>query len=214
MKKILYLSLLIFTLGLFAAGCQNDGTAQKEPSEIRKQHLKKENRRKAKQNRQGRQKNQQKAKRKKAKPQKKLKEQNTPQSAALPPISQLKKSEKNTHAFIKTINGKNAAKDKQPFRITENKITIKGMAIDKPRKTAAAGVYVKIGDQFFKTDYGQPQRAYSERAKNPKYLKSGFTVVIPKNKIKNGDYDVSLCVVSSDKKNYYEMAKKVKVKIR
>ncbi len=199
MKKILYLFLVIFTLALFAVSCQSD--KQNTPSELRQNQLKKANQKK-------KQKNQRKAKQKKTNQQKKAK------PAGLPLISQLQKSEKQTHAFIKRINDKNPVIDKPPFRLTENTITIKGMAIDKPRRTAAAGVYVKIGDQFFKTDYGQSQRAYAERAKNPKYLKSAFTVTIPKHKIKQGDYDVSLCVVSSDKKKYYETAKKVKVEIR
>lgn len=210
MKRILHLLFIILTLSLFATSCQSDKPTN-EVSEIRKKQIEKTNKKKANQKKLTQR---QKANQKKLNQRKKANQKKAKSTAALPPISQLKKSEKNTHAFIKTINDKNAAKDKQPFRITENKITIKGMAIDKPRKTAAAGVYVKIGDQFFKTDYGQPQRAYAERAKNMKYLKSGFTLTIPKNKIENGDYDVSLYVVSSDKKNYYETAKKVKVKIR
>lgn len=196
MKRILYLLLTIFTLGLFATSCQNDKPAQKPKSELRKkQQQKKANQRKANQK-------------------KKRKNQKRAKPAALPPISKLKKSTKQTQAVIRTINDKNPGKDKQPFRITEKTITVKGVAVDTPRKTAAAGVYVKIGKQFFKTNYGQPQKAFADRAKNPKYLKSGFTVKIPKAKIKQGDYDVSLYVVSSDRKTYYEIAKTVKVKIR
>jgi len=200
MKRILYLSLVIFTLSLFTTSCQNDKPAQNPKPELRKKQQQRKANQKKKQNQ------------KKANQQKKTKPALKPKR--LPKISQLKKANIQTQAAIKTINENKVAKGKQPFRLTGKNIVIKGMAIDKPRKTAAAGVYVKIGNQFFETNYGQNQRAFADRSKNPKYLKSGFTITIPKAKIKNGDYDVSLCVVSSDRKTYYETEKKVKVKIR
>jgi len=191
MKNLLPLLFIIFTISVFT-NCQSDSqTAKKNKTEQRKNANKKKkpNQRKAN-----------KKKRVKSKP--------------LPPITKLKKSTKQTQASISKISGNIVAKDKQPFRITEDKIIIRGMAIDRPRKTAAAGVYVKIGEQYFRANYGQPSKKFANKAKNPKYRRAAFTANIPKRKIKNGDYEVSLCVVSSDRKTYYEQKKKVKIKIR
>ena len=131
----------------------------------------------------------------------------------LPPIGKLKKSQKKTRAYIYNISDKSVTKDKQPFRITDD-IVVKGIGIDQPRKTVAEGVYVKIGKQYFKADYGKPSKDFATKAKNPKYAKAGFVVTIPKGKIKKGDYEVGVCVVSSDRKTYYEQEKKVSIKVR
>jgi|GEM_PF-1171658 len=191
MKNLLPLLFIIFTISVFT-NCQSDSqTAKKNKTEQRK-----------------------KANKKKKPNQKQANKKKNTKPKPLPPIAKLKKSDKQTRGSIYNINGSNTAKGKQPFRITDKNITIKGRAIDKPRKTAAAGVYVKIGKQYFKANYGQPSKAFADNTKNPKYNKVAFTANIPKSKIKNGDYEVSLCVVSSDRKTYYEQKETIKIKIR
>jgi len=137
-----------------------------------------------------------------------------PKPKPLPAINKLKKSEKSTNASIHFINGTNIRKNEDPTRITNEFIEIKGVAIDRPRKGTAAGVYLKINDQYFKAKYGQKHQAFVRKFKNKKYLKSGFFAKIPKNKFKKGDYDITILVVSNNRNNYYEVKKKTKIKIR
>ena len=192
MKNLLPLLFIIFSISLFTS-CQNDkSTTTKKP--------KTEQRKKANQN-------------KKKKPTKKQANKNT-KPKPLPPLSKLKKSDKKTHALIKNINDKSLFKTKQPIRITEDEIKIKGVAIDSHKQATAAGVYLKIGNQTFKAKYGLPDKEIVKNKKKKKYLKSGFTLNIPKTKIKNGDYDINIYVVSSDRKTYFESKQNVKIKIR
>lgn len=190
-KNLLPLLIIIFSISIYTS-CQNDSASTKK--------TKTEQRKKLNKAKKANKKNANKKKNAKPKP--------------LPPISKLKKSDKQTRATIHEVNGNKAAKDKQPFRLTDKNILVKGIAIDRPRKNPAAGVYVKIGEQYFKANYGKPSKILAEQTKNPRYSKAGFSVNIPKTKIKNGDYEVSLCVVSSDRKTYYEQKEKVKIKVR
>jgi len=149
---------------------------------------------------------QQQIKKKKAPQKKKIK--------PLPTIDRLKKSERGTNGSIHFINGIDIRKTKEVPRITDEFIEIKGVAIDRPAKKTAAGVYLKIGDQFFKTRYGRKNRALSRKLKSKKYDNAGFSVKIPKSKLKEGDYDIGVFVVSRSRKSYYQLKKETKIKIR
>lgn len=59
-----------------------------------------------------------------------------------------------------------------------------------------------------------PANHLQKELKIPNIKKVGFIANIPKDKIKKGDYEVSLYVVSSDRKSYYETDDKIKIKIR
>jgi len=193
MKNLLPLLIIIFTISVFTS-CQNDSPSTKKSKTEQRKKLNKVK----------------KADKKKVNKKKNTKAKPKP----LPPISKLEKSDKQTRVIIQNVSGKNIAKDKQPFRLTEDKITVRGIAVDTPRKTAAVGVYVKIGDQYFKANYGKPSKDFANRTKNPKYGKAGFVATIPKDKIKRGDYELSVCVVSSNRKTYYEQKDKIKIKVR
>lgn len=202
MKRIIPL-LIIFVVGLCFTACQNDPKTAEKPKVVQKKNQKKKNQQKKNQKKKQQKKNQQK------------KPADTAKAKALPPISKLKKSDKVTTARIRMINDQKIKSDmKTPPRITDDVLKIAGVAIDKPQKTAAAGVYLKIGEKFYKTNYGQPNKAIVKSLKNPKYLKSNFRIQIPTAGIKKGNYDVGIFVVSSDRKTYYEVKDKVAIKIR
>lgn len=137
-----------------------------------------------------------------------------PKAKPLPRIGKLKKSGKITNAAIQFVNGTDVRKVKDPVRITDEFIEIKGAAIDRPMKQTAAGVYLKINDQYFKARYGQKNPTLVRALKNKDYIRSGFSAKIAKSKFEKGDYDVTVLVVSSNRKVYYEVKKKTKIKIR
>lgn len=132
---------------------------------------------------------------------------------ALQPIDKLKKSERQTRAMIKRINDEPVLEAKQSLEITDDMIEITGIAIDSHERNLAVGVYIKIDDQLFEAKYGIPDEGIVKHTKEKKYYKSGFFVEIPKNKLKKGKCDISLLVISSDRKTYYEQKKKVSIKV-
>jgi len=147
-------------------------------------------------------------KKKKAKPAK----QSTTKS--LPPISKLKKTDRNTYGRINSINGMNVDKTQQPIPIKGKKLLIKGVASDRISEDCAAGAYVKIGGRFFQSQYGQPSQQTVKKLKDKKYLKSGFIARIPTTKLKKGVHDVSLFIVAKNRKIYYEQEKIVKIVVK
>jgi len=184
-RNTIIIPLIIVFLGLFATGCGNSTPDEKQQKKAPNQTVKKDEEQKKK------------AKRK-----------------PLPRIGKLKKSGKITNAAIQFVNGTDVRKAKDPVRITDEFIEIKGAAIDRPMKKTAAGVYLKINDQYFKARYGQKNPTLVRALKNKDYIKSGFSAKIAKSKFEKGDYDVTLLVVSSNRKVYYEVKKKIKIKIR
>ncbi len=187
MKQVFPLLLLMAFLSIFSVACQ-DGDTRKPGS---------------------------KSSQKKKKNSKKQTKKKNNSTAVLPPISKLKKSPKQTYALLSSVNDYNTSKDDQPFALdTDEAITLKGTAIDKPNKALAAGVYVKIGKQVFKTNYGAPRKKAVERLKAEKYLKSGFSVVIPKAKLKKGKHNVQLLVVAKNRKTYYEQKNKIAINVK
>lgn len=132
----------------------------------------------------------------------------------LPPFSQLKKINKQTFGFIRLVNNKKVREEKQPILIRDERLIVKGNAIDQTTRTTASGIYLKIGNQQFKAQYGQPNKNLAQRLKNDKYLNSGFTAHIPTAKLKKGIQEITVLVVANDRKGYYEQKNKVKINVK
>ncbi len=129
-------------------------------------------------------------------------------------ISGLKKSNRQTFGLIRFLNDTNPTVEEQPIIISGENIKIKGVAIDKHQEDLAAGVYIKAGNEFYKADYGQPNKIVVAKMENPKYLRSGFTLNIPTKKLKKGINQLGLLVLSSDGASYYEQKNKIRIKVK
>jgi hypothetical protein len=81
---------------------------------------------------------------------------------------------------------------------------VSGWAVDAPRRSAAAGVDVVIDRMVFPTTYGTHRNDVAQYFRQPKYRDTGFTATIPANAIPRGEHWLSIRVVTSDSRCYFQ----------
>ncbi len=144
---------------------------------------------------------------KKAKPNKNI-------NQALPALESLERSYSFIRFAINYLNG-NPQKLEEPIPIEGSELSIRGWAVDSINKQLAAGVYLSIdGQTHIETRYGIPKPKIAERFKLKQYLKCGFALSIPVEKIGKGVHSIGIKVVSADKKNYYYPSKRILVDVK
>ena len=89
-------------------------------------------------------------------------------------------------------------------RALESKVS--GWAVDGPRRAPAAGVDVVIDRTVFPTTYGTHRNDVAQYFKRPNYRDTGFTAIIPANTLARGEHWLSIRVVTSDSRCYFESA--------
>ena len=92
-------------------------------------------------------------------------------------------------------------------------LIVKGWAIDKKNNNLAGGVYIDINGKLFPAVYRIPLPDVAKSFNNPLFRLCGFERVIPFYSIGKGEYEVSLKILTKDKKAYYVSDKLAKVKI-
>lgn len=133
----------------------------------------------------------------------------TPHSAAtpLPPgISQiLTRSGPATLCFLDSI-GKVKDPDKQNSVQVSGDTTfaIAGWAVDEVHKTLAGGVDLVIDQTPYSAHYGTPRKDVATHFNKPEYEPSGYDLAIAPGQLPKGQHSVSVRVISSDKKSYYQ----------
>ncbi len=99
----------------------------------------------------------------------------------------------------------NGREDKKMVPIVIKKakeIKISGWAIDSNSEDVAGGVVAVIGGKSFKAKYGLERQDISDKY-GSQYKYSGFETIIPVKSIGSGMHELSVKVVSSDKKSFY-----------
>jgi hypothetical protein len=79
-----------------------------------------------------------------------------------------------------------------------------GWAVDQQGASAAQDVDVVIDQKPFPSIYGSDRRDVADGLKRPEYYKSGFTAAIPAEPLGKGSHTLSLRVVASGGKCYYQ----------
>lgn len=80
-----------------------------------------------------------------------------------------------------------------------------GWSIDSVAEDVADSVYLRIGDQLFKTFYGRDRPDVGKALGLSKYNYSGFFISIPLDKINSDEF--TIITLSRDKKYFYETQK-------
>ena len=98
-------------------------------------------------------------------------------------LKQAKRSTEGCKYWISRINGKSVQKDQDgntSFIVTkDDSLTIEGWAYNSIRDTLLKSVYVKIGDNLYKSNYGLPNKyLYGEINDNPQLALCGFSLKI------------------------------------
>ncbi|MFC1972202.1 hypothetical protein ACFLVE_02200 [Chloroflexota bacterium] len=123
-----------------------------------------------------------------------------------------------TLSNIETVNGHPAAELGSPVIIdprSEENVTISGWAVDQNAGQAAAGVLVSIdGNLDIPAVYGLDRKDVADYFQNSHYRFSGFSASIATSLLGEGQYCLSLKVVSADMKSYYESNQEITLEIR
>ena len=85
-----------------------------------------------------------------------------------------------------------------------NELRVSGWAVDHPGKSAAAGVDVVIDRTPFPSTYGSNRDDVADYFQRPAYRESGFAAGIPAGAIAKGEHALTLRVVASDGRCYYQ----------
>jgi hypothetical protein len=81
---------------------------------------------------------------------------------------------------------------------------ITGWAIDEANKTTAGGVDEVIDGTPYGAHYGSPRTDVAAHFNHPDYRNSGFELMVAPGQLAKGPHSVSIRVISSDKKSYYQ----------
>ena len=85
-----------------------------------------------------------------------------------------------------------------------DELRVSGWAVDHPSRAAAGGVDVVIDRTPFPSTYGATRDDVAEYFQRPAYRDSGFTAGIPAGAIAKGEHALTLRVVASDGRCYYQ----------
>ena len=83
-------------------------------------------------------------------------------------------------------------------------LAITGWAVDEPKKAPAGGVDLVIDGVPYSAHYGTERTDVATHFKRPAYANSGFELRMAAGQINKGPHAVSMRVISSNRKSYYE----------
>ena len=93
-------------------------------------------------------------------------------------------------------------------------IKLEGWAVDADNESTAGGVYIDIDGRLFPAFYGTRVKQKMTRSLGgPEYRYSGFERAIPVSEIGAGSHELSIVVLTHDRKGYYRPDHKVALEI-
>lgn len=132
-----------------------------------------------------------------------------------PPLSELSPVAAPT-PFSVTVSGDGVSQEDQPVVFPEETsfIQLTGWAVDAGNESTAGGVYIDIDGELFPAFYGT--RVKPEVARylgGPAYRYSGFERAIPVSEIGAGSHELSIVVLTADRKGYHRSDQKVALEV-
>jgi hypothetical protein len=94
-------------------------------------------------------------------------------------------------------------------------INVRGWAVDQRAKTAAGGVIVNVdGKTDLVTNYGQPRPDVATNLKSPSYTNCGFVTSLDVTGLEKGRHTLTMRVVTTDRKGYFEQKQKYDIDVQ
>ena len=93
-------------------------------------------------------------------------------------------------------------------------IKLEGWALDTSNESTAGGVYIDIDGELFPTFYGTARRDVRRYFKSEAYRYSGFERAIPLSEIGVGSHELSVVILTPDRKGYYRHDQKLALEIK
>ena len=93
-------------------------------------------------------------------------------------------------------------------------IKLDGWAVDADNESTAGGVYIDVDGRLFPAFYGARVKQKMARSLGgPEYRYSGFERAIPVSEIGAGSHELSIVILTHDRKGYYRPGQKVALEI-
>jgi hypothetical protein len=93
-------------------------------------------------------------------------------------------------------------------------VKVGGFALDANNKSTAGGVYVDVDGKFFPAYYGTDRQDVVDSLGVSSYRYSGFERAIPVSEIGVGTHELSIVILTADRKGYYRPDQKVTLEVR
>ena len=135
---------------------------------------------------------------------------------SLPPISDLSPVASPIPSAIDIITGDGMSRQNRSFVVPEEGsfIELAGWAVDADNESVAGGVYVDVDGKLFPAFYGAERGDVAKSLGDPSYRYSGFERAIPVSEIGSGTHELSVVILTADRKGYYRPDPKVVLEIR
>jgi len=133
----------------------------------------------------------------------------------LPELSTLSPVSSPTSLAV-TIRGDGVSQQGQTIFVPEEAsfVELTGWAVDDENESTAGGVYVDVDGRLFLAFYGADRQDVADSSGVPSYRYSGFERAIPVSELGTGAHELSVVVLTADRKGYYEPAEKVTLEVR
>jgi hypothetical protein len=138
------------------------------------------------------------------------------QNCLPPDFSSLSPVEGSTTSRVISLAGIRVNGREEPIVIPRGKSSIRvvGQALDAPNGKPAGGVFIRVDDELFPAFYGR-SRGYSGTGINVPVLNfSRFERAIPISRIGPGEHELSIVVVTNDRKGYYRPGEEITFRVR
>jgi hypothetical protein len=134
---------------------------------------------------------------------------------SLPPLSALSSIATPT-LYSTTISGKGISYENDYVIVPQEApfIHLTGWAVDVDNDSVAGGVYIDVDNELFPAFYGTDMKDVADSFGVPSYRYSGYERAIPVSEIGLGTHELSVLVLSSDRKGYYRPSRKVTLDVR
>ncbi len=132
------------------------------------------------------------------------------------PLNTLQQLNETTKFSIDSLNDTSFAQPPPvPIRVPANgSIILGGWAVDVRANGVASGVVVSIdGTTNAQATYGADRQDVATALGNPAYRLSGFTATFPANTLSPGRHTITLKILTSDGKSYYQPDQVVEIEI-
>jgi hypothetical protein len=135
---------------------------------------------------------------------------------SLPPLSTLSPVSSSTPSRIDAITGPGVSQQDRSLVVVEEEsfIQLAGWAVDANNESTAGGVYLDVDGELFPAFYGSDRQDIADSLGIPSYRHSGFERALPVSEIGAGTHELSIIVLTSDMKGYYQSDRKAVLEVR
>lgn len=93
-------------------------------------------------------------------------------------------------------------------------IELTGWAVDADNESAAGGLDLDLDGRLFPAFYGEERQDVASSSGVPSYRYSGFERALPVSEVGAGAHELSVVVLTSDRRGYYQPSRKIDLEVK